>query len=40
MLQNIFDLYSKFAEKFEFESGSVGYHTPQNKKPFSRQGAL
>jgi hypothetical protein len=36
MLQNIFDFYFEFADKFEFESGSAGYHTPQNKKPFSR----
>jgi hypothetical protein len=36
MPQNIFDFDFEFAEIFEFESGSVGYHTPQNKKTFSR----
>jgi hypothetical protein len=40
MLQNIFYFYCEFAEIFEFESGSAGYHTPQNKKIFSRLGAL
>jgi hypothetical protein len=32
----IFFFYFEFAEKFEFDGGSAGYHTPQNKKPFSR----
>jgi hypothetical protein len=40
MPKNIFDFHFEFAEIFEFESGSAGYHTPQNNKPFSREGAL
>jgi hypothetical protein len=38
MLQNIFDFYFKFAEIFEFERGSAGYHTPQNKKTIFKIG--
>jgi hypothetical protein len=34
--QNIFDFHFEFAEIFKFESGSAGYHSPQNKKTFSR----
>jgi hypothetical protein len=33
MPQNIFDFHFEFAKIFEFESGSEGYLTPQNKKP-------
>ncbi len=36
MTQNIFCFHFEFAEIFEFESGSARYHTPQNKKQFSR----
>ncbi len=31
MLQNSFEFYLEFAEKFKFESGSAGYHNPAEK---------
>ncbi len=38
MPQNIFDFHFEFAEIFEFEVGSAGYHTLQNKNHFQDRG--